>query len=271
MAKIEFVGKDTSFRMDYIDAWQFELGECFIDHRNVVYLLAPKYRFFAENMKRQLQTISYEDDAMELNFSPTIPHIFKEFETLDKERCIIFKKQQDTYPLKNILDYFGGEIDGKHIAWIISRLLNIETFLNYNNLVHNGISLNNCFINPKAHVMMLYGGWWYTKPVGGLMVGTNTDVYSCLANITKETKESNTFTDLESIKLIGRKISGLHATGFSVIPDSMYSFLTSKSSTDPRVEMSKWDDAKKEAYGKPKFIEMNLDPLKIYKDLKGDN
>ena len=91
MAKIEFIGKDTSFRMDYIDAWQFELGECYIDHRNVVYLLDSKYRYFAENMSKQLQTISYEDDAMELNFSPTIPHIFKEFSTLDKEYCIIFK------------------------------------------------------------------------------------------------------------------------------------------------------------------------------------
>ena len=204
MAIKEFLGSHDSFKINYIDAWQFEIGECYMDHRNIVYLLDPKYGKFASNMRNILNNITYEDERMELFFSAAIPHILKYFETTAGEYCIIIRKPKETYPLRAVLKYFKGEIDVKHVAWIIQRLLDIEKFLNYNNIVHNGISIDNIFISPINHIVTIYGGWWYATPQGEKMIGTNTEIFNLMSKETKEDKLSTCYTDLVSIKNIGR-------------------------------------------------------------------
>ena len=270
MPNIEFIGENDSFKMNYIDAWQFELGECYMDNRNIVYLAELKYYHHIKNAKEKLKNIQYADEQMELFFSAAIPHIFKEFKTIDDKYCLIIKKPTDSFPLKNVLEYFDDEIEGEHIAWIITRLLNIEQFLSYNNIIHNGISLSNIFINPKTHIVTLYGGWWYATYPDELMTGTNSFVYDLLLPETIKTKKPTCYTDLESIKLVGKQISGIITSGFTTLPDSMLNFLNKKSTKDIKKELMLWEKAKEEAYGKPKFIEMKIETNKLF-NMKGDN
>lgn len=265
MAIKEFLGSHDSFKINYIDAWQFEIGECYMDHRNIVYLLDPKYGKFASNMRNILNNITYEDERMELFFSAAIPHILKYFETTAGEYCIIIRKPKETYPLRAVLKYFKGEIDGKHVAWIIQRLLDIEKFLNYNNIVHNGISIDNIFISPINHIVTIYGGWWYATPQGEKMIGTNTEIFNLMSKETKEDKLSTCYTDLVSIKNIGRKICGEEDSGFSTLPEPMLRFLYSETTSKILEENYKWVQAKEDSYGKPKFVEMFIDINKIYK------
>ena len=44
--------------------------------------------------------------------------------------------------------HFGGSLDPKHVAWIVSGMLNICCFLRINHKVHGDISLDNYFVHP---------------------------------------------------------------------------------------------------------------------------
>ena len=106
MPNIEFVGENDSFKMNYIDAWQFELGECYIDNRNIVYLADLKYYHHIKNAKEKLKNIQYADEQMELFFSAAIPHIFKEFKTIDDKYCLIINNPSNMFSFNFIVKIF---------------------------------------------------------------------------------------------------------------------------------------------------------------------
>ncbi len=251
--------------IDYYSTFDFELGTCYIANTKIIYLLSSDKRKYYDNAIKQVKSLKYKDRNMEEKFSMFFPKIDQTFKTNKGEYVISLTKTEDVYPLKDIFEYFDNKILDKHVAWILSRLCNLTCFMKFNNMVHNGISINNCFVSPKYHSILLLGGWWYATKENEMMIGTTKDIFDIMPVLTKSNRESSSLTDLESVKLLARQLLGesncRKLALNTKIPKPFINYLICGSGSDSYDEFAKWDKALTESYGERKFLTMEIKNL----------
>ena len=136
-----------------------------------------------------------------------MPKIVTHFETEDGRYCILLDKTKEVLNLGVIVrEYFnkGEKFPERQAAWIINRLYNLACFMEVNNKVFNGFTLDNLWVSPEMHTLLPLTGFEYTVDKGKAMIGCPKDIFKILPIKVKDTKKSDTITDLESIKYIGR-------------------------------------------------------------------
>ncbi len=249
----------SGLSIPYLYHCVFELGEYYVTKSYMVYIFEKSKNLYYNNYIKRVKEIKYADDKMKM-FANFIPNIYKEFDT-DNKHIIVIHKPEDTYPLRCFVEnYFNNEVPNKHLAWMVTRLLNLCCFLKYNNLVSNGINIDNLFVCPEQHSICLYGGWWYTQPIGGKMNGTTGEIFNIMLPKTKADRVADAATDIESVKLIARKLSS------KTIERPLSDYFSLGSTSDAYKELAKWDDVLKNAFGERKFIKLdNINNNTLYK------
>lgn len=261
------IGKEDGKKiaLNYDTYFDFELGVCYVTKTKIVYILGSDKEKYYNNAIKNIRNLSYKDKKMEEDLSRFFPKIYQTFKTNKGEFVIVLDKTEDVYPLKSVFEYFNNKIEDRHVAWIISRLCNLTCYLKYSGLVHNGININNCFVSPKYHSILLLGGWWYTTKENESMIGTTKDIFSIMSVSAKSSKKSTMLTDLESVKLLGRQLLGetncRKLALDSAIPKPFIDFLISGSGNNSYEEFTKWDKALDASYGKRRFIKMEINNL----------
>ena len=92
------------------------------------------------------------------------------------------------------------------------------------------------------------------------MIGMPREIYDVMPVRAKSDKVSSIHTDLESVKLIGRRLNDMKNE-----PSQIAAFLNSGSSVRAVDEFNKWSHALDAAYGRRHFVEMNISKSDIYK------
>lgn len=243
----------------------FELGEMYINSTNVVFILENTYKSFFDNAVQTIKGFKYASDRMKEEVERYLPSITKTFEVEDR-LCMILDKTSDLVLLKDVLDYFDGKLDPKHVAWILSSLHNLSCYLSYAKLSHGDISLNTYFISPKFHSGVLLGGWWYATEIGKKMIGVPSRTYNLFSKEVKERKEGDPRTDLDLIRAIGRELLG-DSAGINVsAPEVMKTWLRCITSGDAIKDYATWKNKIITAgFGGRYFTEMEVTPEQIYK------
>lgn len=248
--------------LNYDTCFDFELGTCYVTKTKVVYVFDRGKEKYYQNAIRRVRGFLFADRKMEQVFRKSLPELYQNFKTKQGEYVIVFCKAEGVYPLKSVIAYFDGKMEDRHAAWVISRLYNLACYLKYSGLVHNGITIKNCFLSPEDHSILLLGGWWYATREGEEMLGTTKDIFSVMSVAAKSSKKSSSLTDLESIKLLGRQLLGEGNCRKLALEDSLpkpfVEFLICGSGADSYKEFAKWDRALLDAYGKRTFIPMKL-------------
>lgn len=243
--------------VNYDTFFLFELGRCYVSKTKVIYVFDSDKEKYYKNAVQRISAIRYGDKKMEEDLGRFLPKPYQNFRTKSGEFVLVLDKPEDVYPLKSVCGYFGGSLDDRHAAWIISRLCNLACYLKYSGLVHNGISIDNCFISPNAHSVLLLGGWWYAVREGENMLGAAKEIFEIMPVSAKSTKRASAVTDLESVKLIGRKLVGSSAKA----PKPFMNFLTGGSGSSSYEEYEKWDKALYASYGERRFVKMEINDL----------
>lgn len=263
------ISKDNGKKiaLNYDTVFDFELGTCYVTKTKIVYVLGNDKKKYFDNALDRIKNLKYADKKMEETLGRCMPEIYQTFKTNNGEYVIVLNKTEDVYPLKSVFEYFGNKIQDRHVAWIMSRLCNLTCFLKYNGIVHNGININNVFISPQYHSILLLGGWWYATKENEKMLGTTKDIFSIMSVTAKGNKKSSYLTDLESVKLLGRQLLGetncRKLALDTTLPKAFINFLVSGSGNDAYKEFSKWDKSLTDSYGQRKFIKMEVN--NIYK------
>lgn len=246
----------------------FELGEYLVCNSVIVYVLNKGNDKYADNALKMINSLEFRNGKME-ELKNFFPKIRSEHTLKDGRRCLVIEKSMDMYPLRAIYDYYNEKIYDKHVAWIINRLSNLACYLQFSNLTHNAINLDNCFISPTKHAVAIYGGWWYSVNEGEKMIGTTTDIFNVMPITSKNSKLSNITTDLEAIKLLGRQLLGESQPRKlmldKAIPEPLLQFMTDGSDKSAFDEFSKYNKLLDDAYGKRVFIQMDIKDKDIYK------
>lgn len=249
-----------AYEFKYYATYSFELGTMYISDSYVAYLLNEDHKDLYTNALTQINNLKYSSDNMKEEMQKYLPSILDKFETVDNQFGLVIKKTPDLLLLQDVLNYFKA-IDDKHVAWIMSSLYNLTCYFDYNHIAHNGITLSNCFISPEYHSVCILGGWWYSKNQGDKMIGVSRDIFNILPPKTKEFKISNITTDLESIRLLSKKILSNSTT----VPQSFLNWLKIGSSEKAKDEYKKWFEVLNSSYGKRKFVMMDLKRSDLYK------
>ena len=248
------------YRTKFLKSEDFELGVMYVSDNSVTFMLDQSHKKYFDNAVSQIKGLKYADDKMRQEISRYMPNTRFAFDTDDGKHCLIINKTPDVFLLSDVLDFYNGSIPDRHVAWIISRLCNLCCYFGYHGIVHHGLTVENCFISPQYHTLMPFGGWWYARPMGEKLLGVSKAVYDIMPIKAKSEKVAVYQTDLESMKLIGRKL-----LGSGNAPQPLLDFLNSGSSPDPMKEFQKWGKTLDAAYGKRQFIEMPVSKTDIYK------
>lgn len=270
---IKLKSKDGKlYEVKYRISHSFELGTIYVGNTVVLYLINNEYKNLFENLSGIEKRFTFADEKMKSEFERYLPRVIGKFETLDSRFGIVVKKTPDMLTLKDVLNYYDGKMPVRHVAWIISSLMNLVCYINYTGMSHNSISLDTYFISPKLHSGSLLGGWWYSVPLGDKMLGVTEKTYSIMPPQVKSKKNGDILTDLESIRLIGRELlgdrNGTRLLESSDVPDPMVSWLRSVASGKASEEYSKWSDILYQSFGKRKFVKMEFDEDKLYLKIK---
>lgn len=240
----------------------FELGTMYICNNFVIYILKKEFKNYYDNalsienlLKKRKQKHSFE--FQKNKNGEMLNHCI----TIENEFCLIYEKKRNLICLKDLLEYYKT-VDPKHVAWILSRLYSIKCFLELVKLTHNDINLDSCFIDPKEHSLYLIGGWWYSVEEGKKMIGVKKEIYNLFSFKNKSLKLGEHYTDLVSIKDLGKKL----LNGNIKTPNKYADYLRSTTSNNPLEEFKKYDKCLDDSFGVRKFVELKVTSDVVYKN-----
>lgn len=237
----------------YLMALDQEYGTEYIAERNVYFLIGNDFEdcftesearsdlFFREFLPQQILA---QADV----FLPVVSSIIHTDEGLLVETC----KRSSELPLSKVLDLYGGRLDSRHAAWIISRLLGICCYAETRGIVWNCLAEENLFIDPSEHTVRVGGGWWFAAREGSRMTGVQSCIYDSLPAQSKTDGTARHITDLESVKALARRILP------DDTPASVRDFSESICSSSAFEEMEKWEQTIIEGFGGRRFTQMNV-------------
>lgn len=253
----------TNFTSDILLKSAFDLGEIVIGKGLISYVVDSQYLDLARNFNKNIGLLQSAVSKVKPEFEKFLPStvLFAE----DSNSGIIqIPKPQESLRLADVIKYFTV-LPERHVAWIVSRLLNLCCYLTHIGMSHNNITIDTVFISPQDHTVHLLGEWFYAAPIGDKLLAApqRTLEYGHIKD-----KIGNTKTDLELIKSLARELLGdisgarLYKTN---TPPPMITWLRSPCSSNAIKEYAYWYNVVlTEAFGPKKFMELNVSSFDIY-------
>lgn len=271
-------------RFKYLKKHVFELGEFYITSRKVIYVVRPEFGDLFDNAVDTIQNLKFANDSMKKGFDVYFPKIVRHFEAKSGDRILIVEKQKDAVLLRDYFNHVSGNVELPHVAWIMSRLHNFTSYLQWAGLTHNGLSLDTCFIigkdtehkrdksnpiAPKDHTVTVMGGWWYAAKAGAALKGLPSNVTDYVPRDALKDGITDFKIDRTLIRLIGRELlgdkSGVRLLHNSHVPRPMADWLTLPGSGNAIDDFVTWrEKILIDSFGPRKFVEMAVGPNDIY-------
>jgi hypothetical protein len=257
-------------KIQFLSSTDIGIGTMFICESCLAFVIRKEFKELADNIRIR-DKMKFAGKRMEEEITKYLPKIIQIRNCMNGDTLIVLDRAPGHLLLKDVLTYFGGKIDGRHVAWILNTLYNLCCYFSYTGIVHHGITIDSYFIDPAQHNGALLGGWWYARPRDSNISVVPNKIYSIMPVRVKNTKKAKIITDLESVKLIGRQLlgdeNGIRLMADASVPKPMADFLRdiSSSSHEAAIEEYRgWGEVLKESYGPRRFVEMKVYWEKFY-------
>ena len=258
----------TMFQLRYHRERSFELGRQFLSDGFLTTLVEATYADLFQNALTMLDHLPCADPRMAAEITRCLPEIIRHFE-IGGGPVLVLRKTPDLLSLRDVLDHHGGRMDARHVAWILSTLLNLACYLDYAGIVHNAISSESYFISPQAHRGALLGGWWYAVSQGKpLHAAPALTLQYAPAEIMSH-RCGDHRTDLELIRALGREllgdISGARLAQEKAAPPPMIDWLRLPSGACALDDYHTWQSQVLPAsFGERRFVPLDLTRQDLY-------
>jgi len=240
---------------------QFELGHVYIGSNHISYFIDPTHKDLFNNAVRMTKEFKYASKNMEESIAHSFPKDGATLKTNDGLLFMQIPKTRDVLSLRDVIGFYKGNIDPRHVAWIMNRLYNLCCYFTYSKITHNDISLDNLYISPEYHTALLLGGWWYSKEVGTKLKQLPVRTFKLLPWEVQNDKQALPITDLEIVRAVGREMLVDHKS----VPQPMLDWLNMPAAEEARIEYKNWKQVLVECFGPRKFVVMDLDENTLYK------
>jgi hypothetical protein len=256
------------FRIKYRYNCAFELGNIYVGNTTIIHTIKKEFESLYHNGINRINSFEFASDRMEQEFSKYLPSIKAQFETNDYF-VLVINKTVDVLPLPVVLKYFNNKIDARHVAWILSSLHNMLCYLNYTNLVHNAIDINNYYVSPKYHSGLLLGGWWYSTKNGEKLKSVPIKTFNYMTAKSKTSKLADKSVDDELSRALARTLlgdeGGSKLTLDKTIPKAMLDWVRLTGSKDRIKDYTIWkEQILIKSFKEIKFVPMIIDINEAY-------
>jgi hypothetical protein len=244
---------------DCLEFKPVELGGLYIAEDCLIYEVSKQDKDLVDNFVKRSSYLTFFTDEMKDSFASRLPMTTMLYQSIDNYYVIV-SKDPNFICLDDINNHFNEEIDPKHIAWIISGLLDISCYLYASRLMHGDINLTSVYINPANHQVALLGDWWYACDTDEKMIALPSRSFSSLpSDIITTTKASNQL-DRILIKKLARELLSKNK-----ISSVLNNWAHENSDIDPMSEYTHWMNViLPSAFGPRKFHELKLTSTDIY-------
>jgi hypothetical protein len=260
LVTLKTVGNDT-YRIRYHSVHDFELGRFYVGDEHVTYVMAKEHEGMWNNAVAMTRKFKFESERMGREMSPSLPDPPEQFVTDAGEFVLVFSKPKKWVLLRDVLNYYNGRMDPRHVAWILSRLNNITCYLHYAKITHNEISPDTVFIDPADHKAALLGGWWYAVPSGRALKKVSKRTHGLLPWKVRIDKRASRKTDLELLRATGLDLLG---KARAAAPKDMRVYLESVATKNAFNEYKDWTEVLVKSFGARRFTVMDLTPEQLY-------
>lgn len=245
----------------------FELGEVMIGSVLTSFLINATHEPLVMAGLKAIGDIRYPNDKFRKSLDLFMPHVARSVETAT-QWLLTMRKDPDEMRISDLARYLGGSIEPKHVAWIVSSLLNLACFLEVSDMTLNGMTVDTVYVNPRRHTAALYGGWWYAAKSGRLITHLPPQNLPLASRRLREHKVATHELDLESIKAIARTALG-DASGGSLrvradIPAPLATWLLMPAGKSAFIEYENWPKVLEASFGARRFQMLNISGNDVY-------
>lgn len=153
------------YRLHYVHRSRSELGHRYVGRRLIGWLTDADRAELLQQAKRRIDDLALADTAMRESLGRQLPG---DAQLLQGEQyaLLLLHKRSDFVPLDALIHHLGGSMEPRHVAWVLSGLLNLRCYLQWAGLCHQAIAAEHCLVSPQGHAVALASGWWFARRCG---------------------------------------------------------------------------------------------------------
>lgn len=258
----------STYHIRYRREREFELGRLFIGREIAAWVVGREHADLFRNALQTINRLPCANARMAAEVGRYLPEIVRHFET-GEGWVLVVRKTPDLVLLRDVLDHFGGRMDARHVAWIISSLLNLACYLDYARLAHNAILTDAWFIAPPQHSGALLGGWWYAVRQGEPMRAAPATTVQYAPFDVLDCKRGDSRTDRELIRALGREllgdITGVRLARDKAAPAPMLDWLRLPAGDSAIHDYQTWtNQVLKASFGERRFVKLDVATEDLY-------
>jgi len=260
-----------TYAINYLRRHRFELGSVVVAGTVAAFVVDCDHADLVQRAERTIGGLRYADEGMREQIARHLPaYPFAGAFRTASAYVVVMRKTPDLLLLRDVLDHFGGRLDPRHVAWVVSSLLNLCCYFQYAGITHNALSLETCFMSPRDHSVAVLGGWWYAAASGASMIAAPADTVEWGPHDLLHAGRADIRTDLELVRAIGREllgdISGMRLARESTAPRAMIDWLRLPASNNPIEEYRTWRTrVLHDSFGARRFAELPLTQSELYR------
>ena len=246
----------------------FKLGEMYLTNDYIIYEVDEKYEKYYKNFIEKTEHYSKPNKHTWELVQYMVPNVTKYFESSEGKFYIFIKEPCEMYSLREILEYFEGSLKPEYVASIMTRLYYFVAYMSLVETTHNAITVDNLFFAPgrkledgeeytvnDMRIVGVYGGWFFTTYLNEKLQGVPKEVYEIMPTECKNRGYSSFEVDELSIKQVAKALMSRRED----VPQAFRDWINSKEvGKDPYEEFKNWEDARIKAFGKRKFVNMDI-------------
>jgi hypothetical protein len=260
-----------TYEINYLRRHLFELGSVYVASTVVAFVIDCAHADLVQRAECMIGSFRYADDGMRGQIARHLPAcpFAGAFQTASAY-VVVMRKMPDLLLLRDVLDHVKGRLDPRHVAWVVSSLLNLCCYFQYAGITHNALSTDTCFISPQDHSVAILGGWWYAARSGESMIAAPASTIEWAPHDLAHARRADIRTDLELVRAIGREllgdVSGMRLARESAAPHAMIDWLRLPASDDPIDEYRTWrTQVLHDSFGARRFAELPLTQSDVYR------
>lgn len=250
------------FSMRYRRHRSFAIGDLYAGRTNTVFAVERDHADLFENARRTLTALRYADGAMEAEFSRYVPRIVDTFETADR-LVMAVASTEDLLLLDDLVAHFGGALESRAAAWIVSALSNLACWLGWSGLAHGAIAPDTVMVSPRHHSVVLAGGWFHSVPFGAALLPSPEFAVRHGRPAVGPDKRATPRLDLELVRAVGRAAlgdpNGTRLLTDPAVPRPMAEWLVLPPADDAFQDYRSWERAREASFGARRFVAMDVD------------
>jgi hypothetical protein len=256
-------------KLRYFKNYPFELGTAYLGNSIIAYVVEKDFAPLAHRAEAAIKGLAFENNRMEAEMRPRLPQLKAAFDTEVGQRVVVLEKPSGLIRLSDLIVHLGGKVDPRHVAWVMSDLLNAACYLGaYRRIAHMGLSAETVFISPTRHIAVIVGGWFYTTPLADPLMAVPERTNQLLPAVARNTERATGSIDLELIRGIGREmlgdLSGTRLGYDAAIPAPLRDWLRQPSGMDAVAEYKAWPKILDDSFGARRFTELPVKASDLY-------